>query len=52
MQILLHSPYEYPEVRRKGFGLGMGKEAFIGVSAVHTERLGSVHLLLGVAGMK
>ena len=37
-RVLVHNPYEYPEVRGKGFAIGKGKEAFLAVSAQVTER--------------
>ena len=37
-QVLVHNPYEFPEVNGKGFAVGSGKEAFLAVSAQVTER--------------
>ena len=37
-RVLVHHPYEYPEVRGRGFAISKGKEAFLGVSAQVTER--------------
>lgn len=37
-QLLVHSPYSFPEVSGKGFAIGTGKESFIAVSAQYTER--------------
>ena len=37
-RVLVHNPYEYPEVRGKGFAVDKGKEAFLAVSAQVTER--------------
>ena len=37
-RVLVHNPYEYPDVRGKGFAIGQGKEAFLAVSAQVTER--------------
>ena len=37
-RVLVHHPYEYPEVRGKGFAIGKGKEAFLAVSAQVVER--------------
>ena len=32
-QVLVHYPYEFPEVSKKGVAVGTGQEVFIGVSA-------------------
>ena len=37
-RVLVHSPYEFPEVSGKGFAIGSKKEAFLAVSAQVTER--------------
>ena len=37
-RVLVHHPYEYPEVRGKGFAIGKGKEAFLAVSGQVTDR--------------
>ena len=29
----MHSPYEFPEVSKKGIAVGAGQEVFVGVSA-------------------
>ena len=38
MKVLVHNPYEFPEVSGKGFAVGSSKEAFLAVSAQVTER--------------
>ena len=38
VQVLVHNPYEFPEVNGKGFAVGSAKEAFLAVSAQVTER--------------
>ena len=40
-KVLVHSPYDFPEVGSKGFSLGAGKVAYIGVDARHTSRFAS-----------
>ncbi len=37
-QVLVHSPYDFPEVGGKGFAIAEGTESFIGVTAQRTER--------------
>ncbi len=37
-KVLVHSPYDFPMVRGKGFAVGMGHEAFVAVSAQLTNR--------------
>ncbi len=36
--MLVHSPYDFPEVTGKGFAIGMGHEAFVAVTAQITNR--------------
>ncbi len=38
MQVLVHSPYDFPEVGGRGFTISGGKVAYIGVDARHTSR--------------
>ena len=38
VQVLVHSPYDFPEVTGKGFAIDKEKEVFIAVSAQLTER--------------
>lgn len=40
----MHSPLDSFEVRGKGFALGGGKVAYIGVDARHTVHLGTVNV--------
>ena len=47
-QILVHSPYEYPEVSAKGASIGVSKEVFIGVMAHYTEWYIHVFIVLTV----
>ena len=37
-QVLVHSPFSYPEVTGKGFAIGQAKETFIAVGARYTKR--------------
>ena len=37
-RVLVHNPYEYADVKGKGFAIGRGKEAFLAVTAQVTER--------------
>lgn len=37
-QVLVHSPFSFPEVSSRGFAIDRNKEVFIGVSAQYTER--------------
>ena len=37
-RVLVHSPYNFPEVSGKGFAIPSKKEAFLAVSAQVTER--------------
>ena len=36
-QVLVHSPYDFPETVGKGFAVAKGQEAFIAVDAQRTE---------------
>ena len=33
VKVLIHSPYEFPEVSKKGIAVGIGQEILVGVSA-------------------
>ena len=37
-KVLVHNPYDYADVKGKGFAVGTRKEAFLAVSAQITER--------------
>jgi hypothetical protein len=37
-QVLVHSPFDYPEVSGKGLAVNYRKEVFVGVSAKYVER--------------
>ena len=37
LQVLVHYPYEFPEVTKKSVAVGTGQEVFIGVSADYIE---------------
>ena len=36
-RVLVHNPYDFPEVEGKGFAIGAGNVAYIAVGAQHTE---------------
>jgi hypothetical protein len=40
-QVLVHSPFDYPEVSGKGLAVNYRKEVFVGVSAKYVERFKS-----------
>ena len=44
-QVLVHSPYDFPEVGGKGFAIGNGNVAYIGVGATFTGRCVEMYLL-------
>jgi hypothetical protein len=37
MQLLVHNPRSYPELRSKGLVIGSGHEHFVAIAASHTE---------------
>ena len=41
----MHSPYDFPEVGGKGFAIGNGNVAYIGVGATFTGRCVEMYLL-------
>ena len=47
-RVLVHSPYNFPEVSGKGFAIPSKKEAFLAVSAQVTERYSAVSSGFGV----
>ncbi len=37
LQVLIHSPYEFPEITKMGTSVGVGTETYIAISAQVTK---------------
>ena len=38
VRLLIHSPFDFPEVAGKGMAIGANMTAYIGIAGSHTER--------------